>query len=279
MVQGIRKSNLKFDVPAAPEHTFRLGSISKALTATAAARLVSRGVLDLDAPISTWLAHLPQPHRATTLRQLLTHRGGIRHYLPKDADVWAPGGQIYQRYYPSSREVLALFIDDPLIAVPGTRASYSSFGYTLASLAMEAAAKSEFRKLIEAEIGAHFGLASLADDDPLAIRPLRAAGYAHSFDLGVLIPAVAKTIKLEGDLGNMPQSNPAFCWAGAGFLMTPSDTARFGAALLDSPGKQAHLVRTHPAVHADDRAHRGDAAVGPRLAHRRRCQGTAPLAS
>jgi protein TonB len=33
----------------------------------------------------------------------------------------------------------------------------------------------------------------------------------------------------------MGHSNPAFCWAGAGFLMSMPDLARFGAALLDGP--------------------------------------------
>jgi serine beta-lactamase-like protein LACTB, mitochondrial len=33
----------------------------------------------------------------------------------------------------------------------------------------------------------------------------------------------------------IPSVTPAFCWAGAGLLLTPTDCARFGAALLDSP--------------------------------------------
>jgi serine beta-lactamase-like protein LACTB, mitochondrial len=229
------RSNLEFDVPATPDHTFRLGSISKVLTSTAAARLASRGVLDLDAPIATWLPDLPAQHRATTLRQLLTHQGGIRHYLPKDTDVTASGGQIYQRYYPTREEILALFIEDPLVAPPGTRVSYSSFGYTLASLVMEAAAGKDFRELIAEEIAGPFALPSLIDDDPMQIRPWRASGYVRSFDLGLLVPAVAPSIQLENEVGNMPYSSPAFCWAGAGFLMTPSDTARFGAAMIASP--------------------------------------------
>jgi serine beta-lactamase-like protein LACTB len=230
------KSDLEFDVPATTEHTFRLGSVSKVLTSTLAAKLASRKVLDLDAPIATWMPDLPSAHQSTTLRQLLTHRGGVRHYLPKDADVGAPGGPIFQRYYPTNREVLAVFVDDPLIAPPGTKVSYSSFGYTLASLVMEAAAKKDFRQLIAAEIAGPFSLPSLTDDDPLAIRPMRARGYVRSFDLNAMLPAIAPTIHLDGNLGNMPQSNPAYCWAGAGFLMSPTDTALFGAAMLAGPG-------------------------------------------
>src|SRR4051812_34372243 len=46
------KADLELDAPAKTTHGFRLGSVSKMITTTAAARLVSRGVLDLDAPIA-----------------------------------------------------------------------------------------------------------------------------------------------------------------------------------------------------------------------------------
>src|SRR5436190_21979719 len=74
------KADLEFDVPATIGHSFRLGSVSKVITTTAAARLAVRGELDLDAPISQYLHDLPEHHRATTTKQLLTHQGGIRHY-------------------------------------------------------------------------------------------------------------------------------------------------------------------------------------------------------
>src|SRR5690606_2326843 len=40
-------ADLELDVVATPTHLFRLGSVSKAVTATAAAKLACRGVLDL----------------------------------------------------------------------------------------------------------------------------------------------------------------------------------------------------------------------------------------
>src|SRR5688572_17832114 len=124
-------ANLEFDVPATTAHSFRLGSVSKVVTTTAAAKLVTRGELDLDAPIASYLPDLPEPHRATTMRQLLTHRGGVRHYYSKDYDLEGPGGPNYLRTYASNADVLALFIDDPLVAPPGERVSYTSYGYTL----------------------------------------------------------------------------------------------------------------------------------------------------
>src|SRR5688572_1583155 len=71
--EALGQADLEHGVPATPAHVFRLGSVSKAVTATVAARLVGRGLLELDSPIAYWLPDLPADHRATTMRQLLTH--------------------------------------------------------------------------------------------------------------------------------------------------------------------------------------------------------------
>jgi len=233
---ALGQADIESGLAATAAHSFRLGSVSKVVTTAAAAKLVSRRILDLDAPISTWLPDLPEAHRQTSLRQLFTHRGGVRHYVPKDFDPRAPGGAIYQRSYPSNKDILAIFIEDPLVAPVGTRVSYSSLGYTLASLAMEAAAKQAFTQLIASEIGTGFGLSSLAEDNPVAIIPLRAKGYSNMRDMGLVSkPAADFWYAGRSDRWlNIPYFNSAYCLAGGGYLMTPSDTARFGAALLDS---------------------------------------------
>jgi serine beta-lactamase-like protein LACTB, mitochondrial len=175
------KADLQLDVAATTAHRFGLGSVSKVVTAAAAARLVDRGLLDLDAPIVRWLPDLPAQHRQTTLRQLFTHRSGIRHYdPPRDLFAKAPGGAIGQRVYPSNREILDIFINDPLLGPPGAQIAYSSYGYTLASIVMETAAKQPFVELLKAEVGTPFGLASLESDYPFTIRPGRASGYTDA---------------------------------------------------------------------------------------------------
>jgi CubicO group peptidase (beta-lactamase class C family) len=230
-------ANLELGVPARPEHRFRLGSVSKVITTTAAARLVSRGLIELDTPIAYWLPDLPQHHRQTTLRQLFTHTGGVRHYEARDLDPHAPGGPISQRQYPDAASILALFIDDPLVAEPGTSVSYSSFGYSLASLVMEAATGQDFLSLIAEEIAGPFDLPSLVPDRVLEIVPERTSGYFTARELEMLaqrMPGFAPLAQ-SGGHANIGLSNPAFCWAGAGFLADMPDLARFGAAHLEGP--------------------------------------------
>lgn len=226
--EAFGRADLELDVPATPAHRFRLGSVSKVITATLAAGLAARHVVDLDAGIARYLPDLPAQHRATTLRQLLTHRGGIRHYTAKDEALTAPG-PIDRRTYLSNADVLAVFIDDPLIAAPGDGPNYSTFGYTLASLVLEAAAQTPFLDLIQREIAQPLSLESLSADAPRSIVPNRVRGYDRGDGVRKTQPTFA------GAFANAPQNNPAYKWAGGGLLATPADLARFGAAHL-SPG-------------------------------------------
>jgi serine beta-lactamase-like protein LACTB len=227
--EAFGKVDLELDVPATTSHLFRLGSVSKVITATLAAQLASKKTVDLDAPISTYMPDLPEQHRATTLKQLLTHRGGIRHYADKDN---APGnpGPIGQREYRTNADILAVFIDDPLIAKPGERVSYSTYGYTLVSLVLENAAKKPFLELVQQEIAAPLGLATLGGDDVMALVPQRVRGYHPGDMVRRMYPY------FQGKWSNTDVSNVTYKWAGGGLLATPTDVARFGAAHL-APGK------------------------------------------
>jgi len=185
--------------------------------------------VDLDAPIVRYLPDLPAQHHATALRQLLTHRGGIRHYVDKDFSRDAPG-PIDQRRYLSNADVLAVFISDPLVAKPGERVAYSTFGYTLASLVLEAAAQIPFVDLLHRDIAVPLGMSSLAGDAPVSLVANRVSGYLPGDTIRRAFPP------FQGKWGNAPQNNPAYKWAGGGLLATPTDLARFGAAHL-RPGK------------------------------------------
>ena len=230
-------ADLELAVPATTRQLYRLGSVSKVVTTTAAARLVSRGILELDTSIADWLPDLPVHHRQTTLRQLFTHTGGVRHYQPKDLDRNGPGGPVTQRHYPDRPSVLALFIDDPLVAEPGTRVSYSSYGYTLASIVMETAAGEDFLTLIDEEVARPFALPSLCADDVVAIVPGRVSGYFTRREIGFIAAQMPgfDAARVTGEHAGIGLSNPAFCWAGAGLLASMPDLARFGAALVEGP--------------------------------------------
>lgn len=223
--EAFGKADLELDVTARPAHRFRLGSVSKTVTASLAAKLAGAGAVDLDAPIGAYMPELPQHHRATTLRQLLTHRGGVRHYIDRDFTAEAPG-PINDRRYATTQDILDVFIHDPLVAPAGAQVSYSTFGYTLISIMLESAAGKSFLDLVAEEIAAPLGLTTLGFDAPGQIQANRVSGYSQSEDVGDGMP------EIDGPWANAPVSNPAYKWAGGGMLGTASDLARFGAAHL-----------------------------------------------
>jgi serine beta-lactamase-like protein LACTB, mitochondrial len=204
--EGFGWARLADRAAVTPETVFQLGSVSKPLTAVGLMRLVERGSIDLDAPVRRYVPSLPAAGETITIRQLAAHLGGIRHYEPRDFGRPA---------VPTIAGRLALFAADPLVAPPGMRHAYSSYGYVLLSAAMQAAAGRDFLALMEDEVFAPLGMPSTgpmpADD------PRRAENYGAPVDgTWPLSPADAR--------GGM--------WAAASFWSTAPELARLGAALL-----------------------------------------------
>jgi CubicO group peptidase (beta-lactamase class C family) len=213
-------ADLEHDVPVTRETRFRLGSCSKILTATLTATLLQSGKVDLDRDIREYLPSFPRKEAPITLRQLLGHLAGIRHYTGKDFDSSAPGGIIDLRPYPNTESALALFKDDPLIAPPGEKYSYSTFGYTLIAAVLEAATKKPFLEFMHEELLSPLELTNTGGDEWQLVMSHRTSYYEKSKD---------------GKIVHATPVNQAYKWAGGGLLSTADDLARFGSAHF-SPG-------------------------------------------
>ena len=71
-------ADLEARVPIHHDTVMRIGSTSKAVTATALARLIDHGIMSLDAPISKYTEDLPNPNwNQLTPRQLASHTAGF----------------------------------------------------------------------------------------------------------------------------------------------------------------------------------------------------------
>jgi CubicO group peptidase (beta-lactamase class C family) len=105
---------------------FRLGSMSKPITATAVMQLVEAGKLDLDADINRYLDFTIPPGfgKPITLRLLLTHTAGFSDtykliFLP-DTRYLLSLGDYVKAYRP------------PYLYAPGTTPAYSNYSFALA---------------------------------------------------------------------------------------------------------------------------------------------------
>ena len=155
-----------------PTSRFRLASISKPLTASAAMWLVDRGLLDLDAPAFALLPHLPPLPGATedprlasiTVRDLLQHSGGwdrdATGYDPMfdvvdiAAAVGVPGPA-------GCDEVIRYMRGVPLDFTPGARYAYSNFGYCVLGRVMASVAGQSYEALMQ-DFFAEAGIGGMA---------------------------------------------------------------------------------------------------------------------
>lgn len=124
---------------------FRLGSISKPVTAVMAMKLVEEKKLNLDQSISKWVPEYPASFPPITLRQILSHTSGIRHYKAND-----PFSRVTKFY--SSSDTLKELFKDPLLFAPGDKYSYSTHAYTIAARAIETAAGTDFASAVRNSI-------------------------------------------------------------------------------------------------------------------------------
>ena len=212
--EGFGLADLEQCVPATPKTKFRIGSTSKPLTSAGAALLYEQKRLDLDAPIQRYVPSFPDKGYVITTRQLLGHLAGIRHYNAADGDK-----ENLDTYH-SVIESLKRFKDDPLVAPPGTKWRYSTYGYVLASAAIEGASGQDFLSFMHDKLFLPLGMQDTVADENDKVIPNRARWYYLTSD---------------GSYRNSPYADLSYKWAGGGFLSTAEDLVRFGSALL-KPG-------------------------------------------
>jgi len=111
-------------VPATPSTVYNIGSVSKIITAVAVMQLFEEGAIELDDPVRKYVPEFPDKGAPVTLRQIMTHTGGIRHY--RSGEQLTPYGP-----YKTFDEALDIFKDDSLLYEPGNYYNYSSFGVNL----------------------------------------------------------------------------------------------------------------------------------------------------
>jgi CubicO group peptidase (beta-lactamase class C family) len=112
---------------------FSIGSISKSFTATAVAQLLERGLIhSLDDPANRYLQRIqlqPKNSREVTVRDLITHRGGIDesiYDLATFEDVHVPI---------TSAAILKRL--PPIVRTPGEVSVYSNVGYGVLGVLIE----------------------------------------------------------------------------------------------------------------------------------------------
>lgn len=208
--KGFGYSDLENDVPAKPESAYRLASITKTLTAISVLQLVEAGKIDLDAEVQAYVPYFPKKKWPVTVRLLLGHLGGISHYKNYDVE-----GRI--KVPKNTREALAIFQDFDLVAEPGTKYNYSSYGYNLLGAVIEGASGESYGDYIRKNIFKPLGMANSRLDDPVDLIPHRVRGYRL----------------INGTIKNSEYVDVSSRFAGGGTRSTVVDLLKYANGIMD----------------------------------------------
>jgi len=213
--QGFGMADLENSVPATSRTLYRLASISKPLTAVAALQLSQTGKLDIDAPVQRYCPAFPQKEFPITTRQLLGHLGGIRHYKSDSQDDPETGNT--RHFEDPIAAGLKFFANDPLVAKPGTKFSYSTQGFTLIGCVIEGASNQKYMDYMLHNVFGPAHMPQTVEDDLLTIIPYRTRFYQ---------------VDQAGKVQNADLLDPSYKVPGGGWLSSADDMARFELAIL-----------------------------------------------
>ena len=213
---GFGFADLENNAPASEHTLYRLGSISKPLTAVGAMQIYERGQLDLDAPIQKYCPAFPKKQAPITTREVMGHLGGIRHYKSGSPDEAELGNT--KHFDNPIQAGIDFFKNDALVADPGTHFHYSTQGYTLVGCVMEGASGAKYLDFMRQNVLAPAGMEHTQADDRFAIIPYRTRFYQQT---------------KSGAVQNADFLDSSYKIPGGGWLSSVEDMARFEVAILN----------------------------------------------
>jgi CubicO group peptidase (beta-lactamase class C family) len=210
--------------PVTPATLFQAGAVSRPVAAAAALALVDRGALDLDEDVNRRLTGWKVPGgeftkaEKVTLRRLLSHTAGVTldgfpGYGPGDAVPTL--AQVLDGAKPARNAAVA--VDQ----VPGGSVRPSAGGYAVVQQLLADAAGEPFERLARDAVFAKARMADSTFEQPLPPALAARAACGHGAD----------GVPVRGRWRTYPEQ------AAAGLWTTPSDLARFAAAVRDAAGR------------------------------------------
>ncbi len=198
---------------------FRIGSVTKQLTAAAVMQQVETGVVDLADPVTRWVPELsltgPWPAERITVHHLLTHSSG---YPDNFVAVNGPTSDAALGNWAAVQDGAQLH------APPGEFWNYSNPNFALAGLVAERAAGIPYRQYMATRVFAPAGL-ERTTFDPAAVIADGDWSYGH-YRAG---------LGLESAFRPDSYDHGAFAPAGYAFS-TAGDLARWALLLVDGGG-------------------------------------------
>jgi serine beta-lactamase-like protein LACTB len=208
--QGFGYADLEKSVTVKLNTKFRIGSISKTLTGIAIGELLENKRLSLDDPIHKYVSYFPEKNWPINIGNLVYHTSGLRDYNYRNGEF------LSRTNFKSVEESINVFKNDSLLFKPGTKYSYTTYGYVLLSGVIEGITGKPYLDYMQDSILTPLGLLNTIPDENKPIISNRSSFYDES----------------NGEIVNGYYVDNSNKWAGGGFLSTSFDLAILGQKLL-----------------------------------------------
>lgn len=210
-------SNIEMATPACESTLYRIGSISKTVTATLVLKAAEEGKLELTQSIATFFPGLEHA-RQITIQHLLHHRSGL-HNFTGDADYaeWCLRPR-------TEKEVVDRISQGGSDFMPGSMAQYSNSNYVLLSYLLEHVYEKTYADILKEQILEPFQLTNMRFGDP-PFSGTQALSYRY-----------------EAGWHEEVSTDLSIAMGAGGIVSTASDLARFAELLFDGKIIEAERV-------------------------------------
>ncbi len=163
--------------PATADTVYRVGSVSKLFTDIAVMQCVDEGTIDLDAPVTQYVAGF-QPRNPfdvpVTLRQMMAHQSGLVRE--------SPVGNYFDPSQPSLADTIASLNETSLVLRPGTKTKYSNAAIAVVGAALESQTGMSHPDYVNQKIFRPLGMTASSFIVSTEVQPKLATGWMWTYD-------------------------------------------------------------------------------------------------
>jgi CubicO group peptidase (beta-lactamase class C family) len=264
-LETVGTQKLDSATPMPKDAIFRIMSMTKPITAMGIMLLRDEGKLSIDDPVEKYLPEfkgqmllaskdgdtitLTKPSRPITIKDLLTHTGGVPEY------PHAVNNMIHQQSH-TLAEAVEITSQQPLEFEPGTKWKYSSSGIDVLGRIIEVLSGQPFEEFLKQRFFDPLDM----HDTGFYLTPQQAERLADLCALkdGRLVEAAHAPDSRSAN----PTAKPKLCSPAGGLYSTAADLAKLDQALLNGGQLNGHRIIAENTLHEMTQKQSGDVKAG-----------------
>ena len=261
LCKGYGLASIELGVPIGPKTRFRIASVSKQFTVSAALMLAEEGKLKLSDPPHKYLSELkPLP---VTIDQMMRNASGLPDFL----ELLRLGGHSLDKPARLEDLLAACVRNNHLNFAPGSRFLYSNSNFLLLGLIIEKLTGNSVEQEFQRRIFTPLGLRNT--HLPPRTSNALPAPYPNGYQFGTNVETMAtQVLSLDQQAAaragilkplDATHDNPSWGWTAGSGISTAEDLARYahalvGGGLLNDAMQKQRLASIRPINPADPKS-------------------------